>query len=179
MTHGRIGSCSSHRIWARVPSPPAPAALQARDPLADAHCTRHFSNLLQVVKQAFSAASPCMRMYIYQRDSLSRPPALPRSWHRWNHLESWSSRRSPLALPRSAPPGYRRVPEVEARAASARLLWQLPPPCSCLPLTPCPWAQATVWPLPLWEECRHEDPPFHGLTLWPPSGLSLQPLLPH
>lgn len=82
MTHGRIGSCSSHRIWARVPSPPAPAALRARGPLADAHCTRHFSSLLHVVKQAFSAASPCMRMYIYsegQPDQASRSPTLLRT----------------------------------------------------------------------------------------------------
>lgn len=82
VTHGRIGSCSSHRIWARVPSPPAPAALRARDPLADARCTRHFSNLLHVVKQAFSAASPCMRMYIYsegQPDQASRSPMLLRT----------------------------------------------------------------------------------------------------
>lgn len=82
VTHGRIGSCSSHRIWARVPSPPAPAALRARDPLADARCTRHFSNLLHVVKQAFSAASLCMRMYIYsegQPDQASRSPMLLRT----------------------------------------------------------------------------------------------------
>ena len=121
VTHARRASCSSdrpsRRAWARVPSPPAPAALRARDPLADAHRTRHFSNLLHVVKQAFSAASPCVWMYIYSEGQpdqglpLSHAPA-----HRWNQLESWSSWRSPLALPRSAPPGCRQVPEVKAPA---------------------------------------------------------------
>lgn len=106
---------------------------------------------------------------------LSHAPA-----HRWNQLESWSSRTSPLALPCSAPRGCRRVPEVEALARFCTSLTSaaptpfLPPPHSLCLSSGYGLAPA------LFGKCRREDPPFHGLALlassWPLPAASASPL---
>ena len=142
VTHGRRASCSSdrpsRRAWARVPSPPAPAALRARNPLADAHRTRHFGNLLHVVTQAFSAASPCVQMYVTQRDSLTRascsPTLLRTDGISWNPGHRGQALLYSHALPLPAVDGFLKS---RPWPTSVHLLRQLLQPRSCLPLIPC------------------------------------------
>ena len=184
MTHSRRASCSSdrpsRRAWVRVLSPPAPAALRARNPLADAHRTRHFGNLLHVVTQAFSAASPCVQMYVTQRHSLTRascsPTLLRTDGIIWNPGHRGEALSPAHALPLPAIDGFLKSrPGLLLHASYG----SCPHPVPASHSRPVLGLRLRCGPCLFGKSAAVRTLPSMASLFWPPPGLSLQPLLPH